>query len=129
MTRLISESKIIIQVQNLKTSYIPRLLARCRFLNFYGDPKARIDRSQLVDDIEQPQPPTAVLWLSRFILFNAHSLYLTELKAQWVDRVAYADHWHQLLERLIHDWTETKDTVRRSAISDAQHILIPLIFI
>jgi len=102
-----------------------RLFTRARFLNFYGEEHARLDRTQRVEEREPPQPPAWLLSLSQIILFNTPNHYLTELEALWADKVAYADHWHQFLEKLIRDWSETRDMAKAVWIADMLFLLLP----
>ncbi|KDQ20036.1 hypothetical protein BOTBODRAFT_384973 [Botryobasidium botryosum FD-172 SS1] len=102
-----------------------RLFTRARFLNFYGEEHARLDRTQQIEARDPIQIPEWLLSGSQIALFNTPNNYLLELQALWTDKVAYADHWHQFLEKAIRDWSEARDMAKAVWIVDMLFLLLP----
>jgi hypothetical protein len=86
---------------------ISSVLARSRFMNFYGEDAARLDRSQSVNPVQQVTSRWRS-WVSRSLLFDMPLKYQSRLEALWVDRIVYVTMWQQCMQALV---SELRDTL------------------
>jgi hypothetical protein len=75
---------------------------RDKFLHFYGELGARLDRLDGALDIEKPRSWTLTL-LSPFLFFMP-LLYMKELERLYVDESIHYYFWRQFIAGLYRDW-------------------------
>lgn len=81
------------------------LLARHRFLNFYGEPNARLSRDQHMVEMPPARCPTPLRPIST-LMFNLPSAYVSELESLWVDSLVYADPYKKFMNNCNSEWKE-----------------------
>ncbi|KAF8525521.1 hypothetical protein BU17DRAFT_83762 [Hysterangium stoloniferum] len=75
-----------------------------RFINYHGEPHARLFRTQIEDDSTKPQHP--LMKLVFLILFDAPSTHLTTLCEFYSDDVVYTEGWRKCVDHLLKDWQD-----------------------
>ncbi|KAF8884897.1 hypothetical protein CPB84DRAFT_1788800 [Gymnopilus junonius] len=81
------------------------VFARSRFLNFYGEPHARLERTFSVHGSDIHQRTWLVKTLSMF-LFSAPDFHLRNLQDMWVDGVMNRNVWAESVKKMIDEWQE-----------------------
>jgi hypothetical protein len=76
-----------------------------RFLNFYGQPEARLNRDQSVHGTRTNQRTWFIKALSIF-LFSAPDVHLRTLQKMWVDNMMHNAVWEASLKNLNDEWRE-----------------------
>ncbi|KAG1733071.1 uncharacterized protein EDB91DRAFT_1150337 [Suillus paluster] len=81
--------------------------ARAKFLNFCGQPFARLDANQSVYYSRKGSGwiGTIISWCINFILFGGPHAYMPELRKIWVDHTVNYIHWKDFNERLTRQWS------------------------
>ncbi|KAF8525596.1 hypothetical protein BU17DRAFT_83896 [Hysterangium stoloniferum] len=73
-----------------------------RFINYYGEPEARLHRKQIaVEEWATPHPLMKVVFLA---LFDAPSVRLSTLRELYSGKVVYAEGWRKCMEQLCESW-------------------------
>jgi hypothetical protein len=80
-------------------------LAGNQFLNFHGEPGARLSRRQSVHD-ENSKPRSRMMRLASLLMFSAPDVYLQALDQIWVDYVAKLSLWEEFIRKLNTEWQE-----------------------
>jgi hypothetical protein len=80
---------------------------RAKFLNFCGQPFARLNADQSVYNPGNGSRwiPTISSWCSNIFLFGGPHAYMSELRKIWVDHTISSVHWKEFNERLSSQWT------------------------
>lgn len=78
------------------------LLDRDKFLHFYGEIGARLDRSDGALDVQKPR--SWVLTMISPFLFFMPLLYMKELERLYVDESIHYYFWRQFIAGLYRDW-------------------------
>ena len=78
------------------------LLDRDKFLHFYGELGARLDRSD--GDLDVPKRQSWVLTMLSPFLFFMPLLYMKELERLYVDESIHYYFWRQFIAGLYRDW-------------------------
>lgn len=81
------------------------IVAHSRFINFYGEPNARLSRDQNVVKAV-PQTTSTAIRILCLPLFGEHRCYLQELKKLWVDDYVYTEHWNKFVILCQSRWKE-----------------------
>lgn len=81
--------------------------ARAKFLNFCGQPFARLDADQSVYNSgnESSWIATSSSWCINIFLFGGPHAYMSELRKIWVDHTIISVRWKDFNERLSSQWT------------------------
>ncbi|KAH9478558.1 hypothetical protein JR316_0009015 [Psilocybe cubensis] len=81
------------------------LKARSRFLNFYGEGHARIERNFSVHG----DPIHSRTWLVKslsIILFSSPDFHLRTLQNMWVDGIMHHNVWQECMKKMNEEWQE-----------------------
>ncbi|KAG9221645.1 hypothetical protein CCMSSC00406_0005558 [Pleurotus cornucopiae] len=78
--------------------------ARHRFINFHGQPAARLCRNQAIYD--ESDGRSYLITLLSPMLFSAPEVHLRMLRDIYVDQVVYATHINKVISRLNNEWQE-----------------------
>ena len=81
------------------------LKGHTKFLNFYGQPEARLNRDQSVHGTWTNQRTLFIKTLSIF-LFSAPDVHLRTLQKMWVDGIMHKAVWEASLKNLNGEWRE-----------------------
>ncbi|KIJ11129.1 hypothetical protein PAXINDRAFT_171920 [Paxillus involutus ATCC 200175] len=83
-----------------------RLFTSSRFVNFYGQPEARLNIDQSVYTKLRGQDETASMFIriSDLLLFGGPSAHATELQRVWVDRTVNFPRWKGFVGKLSNEW-------------------------
>ena len=81
------------------------LKGRTRFLNFYGQPEARLDRGQSVHGTSTNERTWFIKTISIF-LFSAPDVHLKTLQKMWVDGMMHKAVWESSLRKVNDEWRE-----------------------
>ena len=76
-----------------------------KFLNFYGQPEARLNR----DDSVYGHSTNRRTWFIKSIsifLFSAPDVHLENLQKMWVDRILHNAVWEEGLRKVTDEWQE-----------------------
>jgi hypothetical protein len=76
-----------------------------RFLNFYGQPEARLNRDQSVHGTRTNQRTWFIKTISIF-LFSAPDVHLKLLQKMWVDGMMHKAVWEASLKKVNEEWRE-----------------------
>lgn len=89
------------------TARIMGYFARAKFLNFCGQPFARLDADQSVYNSgnESSWIATFSSWCINIFLFGGPHAYMSELRKIWVDHTISSVNWKDFNERLNSQWT------------------------
>ncbi|KAF9231893.1 hypothetical protein BU15DRAFT_81860 [Melanogaster broomeanus] len=93
-----------------------RLFTSSRFINFFGQPGARLNSDQSVYSKLRGQEVTRS-WLIRIsdvLLFGGPSAHANELQRVWVDGTVNAPRWKGFISNLSNEWAGFTIYVRRS---------------
>ena len=85
--------------------YFLCLKGHTKFLNFYGQPEARLNRDQSVHGIRTNQRTWFIKTLSIF-LFSAPDVHLRILQKMWVDGMMHKAVWEASLRKVNEEWRE-----------------------
>ncbi|KAJ8473668.1 hypothetical protein ONZ45_g16209 [Pleurotus djamor] len=80
--------------------------ARHRFLNFHGEPPARLGRDQAIYNDPKRNQRSYLISLISPMLFNAPEVHLRTLNAVYVDEIVYAHGINKFIEKLNSEWQE-----------------------
>ncbi|EAU81409.1 hypothetical protein CC1G_05239 [Coprinopsis cinerea okayama7 len=83
------------------------MLSRDRFLNYYGQKHARLDRRQSVfgnPSFCSLKDPTILFRVLSPLLFCAPDVHLNTLEEIWVDKLTLLDLWNEFFARLCEEW-------------------------
>ncbi|KAJ8517952.1 hypothetical protein ONZ45_g4944 [Pleurotus djamor] len=80
--------------------------ARHRFLNFHGEPPARLGRDQAIYNDPKGNQRSYLISLISPMLFNAPEVHLRTLNAVYVDEIVYAHGINKFIEKLNSEWQE-----------------------
>ncbi|KAF4583408.1 hypothetical protein AB1N83_008525 [Pleurotus pulmonarius] len=89
------------------TCFLSRLMhirARHRFINFHGQPSARLCRDQAIYD--ESSSRSYLITLLSPMLFSAPEVHLRMLHDIYVDRIVYATHVNKAISKLNSEWQE-----------------------
>ncbi|KAF7426196.1 hypothetical protein PC9H_008563 [Pleurotus ostreatus] len=78
--------------------------ARHRFINFHGQPAARLGRNQAIYD--ESDGRSYLITLLSPMLFSAPEVHLRMLRDIYVDQIVYAMHINKVISRLNNEWQE-----------------------
>ncbi|KAF8842344.1 hypothetical protein BDN67DRAFT_965872 [Paxillus ammoniavirescens] len=83
-----------------------RLFTSSRFVNFYGQPEARLNVDQSVYTKLRGQDETASLFIriSDLLLFGGPSAHAIELQRVWVDLTVNFPRWKGFVSKLSNEW-------------------------
>ncbi|KAF9234079.1 hypothetical protein BU15DRAFT_79397 [Melanogaster broomeanus] len=83
-----------------------RLFTSSKFVNFYGQPGARLNADQSVYTKlrGQDQATSLLIRISDLILFRGPSAHVSELQRMWVDRSVNAPRWKGFISKLSNEW-------------------------
>jgi hypothetical protein len=76
-----------------------------KFLNFYGQPEARLNRDQSVHGTRTNQRTWFIKTISLF-LFSAPDVHLRTLQKMWVDGIMHKAVWEASLKKVNEEWRE-----------------------
>ncbi|KAL4068826.1 hypothetical protein V8B97DRAFT_1872600, partial [Scleroderma yunnanense] len=83
-----------------------RIFTRVQFLNFHGQPGARLDVDQSVyESSKQRTQRSTVLRILDLFLFGAPSRYSKPLRSVWVDHTVVQPRWRAFMTALNTEWT------------------------
>ncbi|KAF5310830.1 hypothetical protein D9619_008028 [Psilocybe cf. subviscida] len=88
--------------------FIARIMSQIchsRFLNFYGEPCARLERDSSVYG-HAPSPRPILLRSVSPLLFSAPDVYLPELQKVCVDETVHMGAWKEMVRNLSSEWQE-----------------------
>jgi hypothetical protein len=85
--------------------YFLCLKGHTRFLNFYGQPEARLNRDQSVHGTRTNQRTWFIKTISIF-LFSAPDVHLRILQKMWVDGIMHRAVWEASLNKVNEEWRE-----------------------
>lgn len=93
---------------------LTRVLARAKFMNFCGQPFARLDADQSVYNSGNRSSWIATFssWCINIFLFGGPHAYMSELRKIWVDHTINSVDWKDFNERLSSQWTSLALYVR-----------------
>ncbi|KAF9244164.1 hypothetical protein BU15DRAFT_17603, partial [Melanogaster broomeanus] len=83
-----------------------RLFSNSKFVNFHGQPGARLNADQSVYTKlrGQEEAPSLLIKISDLLLFGGPSAYARELQRVWVDRTVNAPRWKGFISNLSSEW-------------------------
>ncbi|KAI6102023.1 hypothetical protein EV401DRAFT_769284 [Pisolithus croceorrhizus] len=84
-----------------------REFSRSRFINFSGQPCARLDADQCIyASHHHPSRSGSSLLIRTFdlFLFQSASVYLEELRQMWVDQIVHYPRWQKYIAKLTSEW-------------------------
>ncbi|KAF9234075.1 hypothetical protein BU15DRAFT_53071 [Melanogaster broomeanus] len=83
-----------------------RLFSNSKFVNFYGQPGARLNADQSVYTKlrGQDQATSLLIRISDLVLFRGPSAHVNELQRVWVDRSVNAPRWKGFISKLSNVW-------------------------
>ncbi|KAF8507527.1 hypothetical protein BU17DRAFT_100459 [Hysterangium stoloniferum] len=88
-----------------RTAIIGRVWAQiyeARFINYYGEPEARLHRKQIaIEGWATPHPLMKLVFLA---LFDAPSVQLSTLRELYSGKVLYAEGWQKCMGQLCESW-------------------------
>ena len=84
-----------------------------KFLNFHGQPEARLNRDQSVYGTRTNNQTWFIKTISLF-LFSAPDVNLKTLQKMWVDNVMHKAVWEASLQKLKDEWQECTLYVSRA---------------
>ncbi|KAF4564664.1 hypothetical protein EYR36_002602 [Pleurotus pulmonarius] len=99
-TRIINQEL----VDELRDMLTHALGARHRFINFHGQPTARLCRNQAVYD--ESNGRSYLITLLSPMLFSAPEVHLRMLRDIYVDQIVYAAHVNKAIDKLNREWQE-----------------------
>ncbi|KAJ3967699.1 hypothetical protein EV361DRAFT_770250, partial [Lentinula raphanica] len=78
-----------------------------RFIHFYGQPAARLDRDRSVHQ-QNGRQKRRPWWMSCLspVLFSAPDLYYRMLSKIWVDSFVHGTAWNDFMQALVNDWQQ-----------------------
>jgi hypothetical protein len=76
-----------------------------KFMNFAGQPCARLDRDQAVYEIEEKHR-TALITILSPLLFFAPDVHLSALEKVYIDELINQVPWKKLTSKLTEEWRE-----------------------
>jgi hypothetical protein len=76
-----------------------------RFLNFFGQPEARLNRDQSVHGTRSNQRTWFIKTIS-ILLFSAPDVHLKTLQKMWVDGIMNKAVWEASLRKVNEEWRE-----------------------
>ena len=76
-----------------------------KFLNFHGQPEARLNRDQSVHGTRTNQRTWLIKTISIF-LFSAPDVHLETLQKMWVDNLMHKAVWEASLQKINDEWRE-----------------------
>ncbi|KAL4258997.1 hypothetical protein AB1N83_007696 [Pleurotus pulmonarius] len=85
-------------------SRLMHIRARHRFINFHGQPTARLCRNQAVYD--ESNGRSYLITLLSPMLFSAPEVHLRMLRDIYVDQIVYAAHVNKAISKLNSEWQE-----------------------
>ncbi|EMD35504.1 hypothetical protein CERSUDRAFT_157301 [Gelatoporia subvermispora B] len=88
---------------NCVVGRLMNLFAHHRFLNFYGQPYARLCHGQRVYSRSFGQR-TALIGILSPLLFYAPNVHMTSLQEVWIDDILSYPHWVTYTTRLSNEW-------------------------
>ncbi|KAI5988625.1 hypothetical protein EDD15DRAFT_2531698 [Pisolithus albus] len=84
-----------------------REFSRSRFINFSGQPCARLDADQCIYASHYRSSRSGPPYLIRIFdlfLFKSASVYLEELRQMWVDQIVHYPRWQKYIAKLTLEW-------------------------
>ena len=81
------------------------LKGRTKFLNFYGQPEARLNRDQSVHGTSTNERTWFIKTISIF-LFSAPDVHLRILQKMWIDGLMHKAVWEASLKKVNDEWRE-----------------------
>lgn len=76
-----------------------------RFLHFYGEPCARLERDfSVYGDALFPRTP--LFHTVSLLLFSTPDVYLPKLQRIWVDQILYNSEWKQTITKFSSEWQD-----------------------
>ncbi|KAG0692443.1 hypothetical protein DFH29DRAFT_969338 [Suillus ampliporus] len=108
---------------------IMEYFARAKFLNFCGQPFARLDADQSVYSSSKDSGwiATIISWCINFVLFGGPHAYMSELRKIWVDHTVSYVHWKDFNERLSRQWTSLALYAMIMLVADVAFQALPVI--
>ncbi|KIK91513.1 hypothetical protein PAXRUDRAFT_830785 [Paxillus rubicundulus Ve08.2h10] len=110
MLDLVDKAEASIDKEQVHAVYIVarlmRLFTSSRFVNFYGQPEARlnVDQSVYTKLRGQDETPSLLIRISDLLLFGGPSAHATELQRVWVDRTVNFPRWKGFVSKLSNEW-------------------------
>jgi len=85
--------------------FITCVIGNMRFLNFHGQPEARLNRDQSVYG-DRTNRRTWFISSISIVLFSAPDVHLKTLQKMWVDGILHKTVWEQSLKKVTDEWRE-----------------------
>ncbi|KAF9219937.1 hypothetical protein BS17DRAFT_363136 [Gyrodon lividus] len=110
MLDLVDKTEGSIDKQQVYAVYVVarlmRLFTSSRFVNFYGQPEARLNSDQSVYTKlrGQDEAPSSFIRISDLLLFGGPSAHAIELQRVWVDRTVNFPRWKGFISKLSNEW-------------------------
>ncbi|KIJ19052.1 hypothetical protein PAXINDRAFT_166942 [Paxillus involutus ATCC 200175] len=84
-----------------------RMFSNSRFVNFYGQPEARLNADQSVYSKlrGQDEATSPLITISDIFLFGGPSAHASELRRVWVDWTVNFPRWKGFISKLSNEWT------------------------
>ncbi|KAI6105028.1 hypothetical protein EV401DRAFT_1893024 [Pisolithus croceorrhizus] len=100
-------STFLHRFSNLRPARFAREFSRSRFINFSGQPCARLDADQCIYASHHHPSRSGSSFLIRtfdLFLFQSASVYLKELRQMWVDQIVHYPRWQKYIAKLTSEW-------------------------
>jgi hypothetical protein len=85
---------------------ITRRIAHEKFLNFAGQPCARVNRDQAIYEVNEDKGRSALITIISPMLFFAPDVHLQALEKVWIDELINQVPWKSLTKKLTDEWSE-----------------------
>jgi hypothetical protein len=81
------------------------IVGHTRFLNFYGEANARLERNASVYGVPLHRRTMLIKTLSLF-LFSAPDFHLKTLQSMYVDGIMHRSVWEKFMDKMNDEWEE-----------------------
>ena len=104
-------AKVVICIESVRffftqfTWYLTCFKGHLKYLNFYGQPEARLNRDQSVYG-DRTNRRTWFIKSISILLFLAPDFHLKNLQKMWVDKIMHQSVWEGSLKKVTDEWRE-----------------------